>query len=144
MNKTSVLFLCTANSARSQIAEALLRSYAGDRYEAFSAGLEPEDIHPLTKQVMDEIGLTIDKQYSKALTDYADKLHFGYLITVCSKADEKCPKSFPGMGQRLYWDFEDPAKLIGSEENRLAKLREIRDEIRRKIEEWVDEQARKT
>ena len=91
MDKMRVLFLCTANSARSQMAEAFLRSYAGDRYEAYSAGLEPKEIHPLTKKVMDEIGIDISGQYSKSLKDYMGKIHFGYLITVCADADEKCP-----------------------------------------------------
>ena len=104
MNKIRVLFLCTTNSARSQMAEAFLRSYAGDKYEAYSAGVEPKEIHPLTRKVMDEIGIDISSQHSKALKDYMGKIHFGYLITVCSEADAKCPTTFPGMGQRVRWD----------------------------------------
>jgi arsenate reductase (thioredoxin) len=100
VNKIRVLFLCTSASARSQMAEAFLRSYAGDRYESYSAGIEVKEIHPLTRNVMDEIGIDISKQYSKALKDYMGKIHFGYLITVCNEADEKCPTTFPGMGQR--------------------------------------------
>ncbi len=140
MNKTRVLFLCTSNSARSQMAEAFLRSYAGDRYEAYSAGLEPKEIHPLTKKVMDEIGIDISGQYPKALKDYMGKVHFGYLIAVCSEADEKCPTTFPGMGQRLRWGFEDPAKFVGTEGEKLNKFREIRDQIRKRVQEWVDSQ----
>ena len=138
MNKIKVLFLCTTNSARSQMAEAFLRAYAGDRFEAYSAGLEPREIHPLTKKVMDEIDIDISSQYSKALKDYMGKVHFGYLITVCSEADEKCPTTFPGMGLRLHWDLEDPAKFSGTEEEKLRKFRQIRDQIRQKVEAWAD------
>lgn len=140
MSKIKVLFLCTGNSARSQMAEAFLRSYAGDKYEAYSAGLEPEEIHPLTKKVMDEIGIDISGQYSKPLKDYMGKVHFGYLITVCSDADKKCPSVFPGMGQRLHWDLEDPSKFKGTEEESLHKFREIRDQIRLKVQSWIESQ----
>lgn len=143
MNKIKVLFLCTSNSARSQMAEAFLRAYAGDRFETYSAGLEPKEIHPLTTKVMDEIGIDIGSQYSKALKDYMGKVHFGYLITVCSEADEKCPTTFPGMGLRLHWDLEDPAKVVGTEEEKLRKFRQIRDQIRKNVETWVDNQSRK-
>ena len=141
MNKIKVLFLCTGNSARSQMAEAFLRTLAGDKYEAYSAGLEPEEIHPLTGKVMEEIGIDISSQYSKALKDYMGKMHFGYLITVCSEADKRCPSVFPGMGQRLHWDLEDPAKFIGSEEEKLQKFREIRDQIRLNIQSWIEAHA---
>jgi len=141
MNKIKVLFLCTGNSARSQMAEAFLRTLAGDKYEAYSAGLEPEEIHPLTRAVMEEIGIDISSQYSKALKDYMGKMHFGYLITVCSEADKRCPSVFPGMGQRLHWDLEDPAKFIGSEEEKLQKFREIRDQIRLNIQSWIEAHA---
>jgi arsenate reductase len=141
MNKTRVLFLCTSNSARSQMAEAFLRAYAGDRYEAYSAGLEPREIHPLTRKVMAEVGLDISRQRSKALKDYMGRVHFGYLITVCAQAEQKCPTTFPGMGQRLHWDIEDPAVFIGSEEERLNKFREVRDIVKKKVQDWVDSQA---
>ncbi len=144
MNEIKVLFLCTSNSARSQMAEAFLRTYAGGKYEAYSAGLEPKEIHPLTKKVMDEIGIDISNQYSKALKNYMGKIHFGYLITVCSEADKHCPTTFPGMGQRLHWDLEDPAKFSGSEEERLNKFREIRDQIKKKVQEWINAQIRES
>lgn len=137
MNKIKVLFLCTTNSARSQMAEALLRQYAGDKFEAYSAGIDPQEIHPLTKIVLKEIGIDISSQYPKALKDYMGRIHFGYLITVCAEADEKCPTTFPGMGQRLRWDLEDPAKFVGTEEQKLTKFREIRDKIQKLIQEWV-------
>jgi arsenate reductase len=126
------------------MAEAFLRTYAGGKYEAYSAGLEPKEIHPLTHRVMDEIGIDISNQYSKALKDYMGKIHFGYLITVCSEADERCPTTFPGMGQRLHWDLEDPAKFRGSEEERLNKFREIRDQIKKKVQEWVNGQIQES
>lgn len=141
MNKIRVLFLCTGNSARSQMAEAFLRSYAGDRYEAYSAGLEPKEIHPLTKKVMDEIGIDISGQYPKSLKDYMGRLHFGYLITVCSQADANCPTSFPDLSQRLRWDLEDPVTFVGTEGEKLNKFREIRDLIKKRVEQWVDDQG---
>ena len=141
MNKIRVLFLCSTNSARSQMAEAFLRSYAGDRFEAHSAGIEPKEIHPLTKKVMDEIGIDISGQYSKSLKDYMGKIHFGYLITVCDEADKKCPTTFPGMGQRLRWSLEDPTQFVGTEEEKLKKFREIRDQIKKRVKEWVDNQG---
>ena len=144
MNKVNVLFLCTANSVRSQIAEAFLRSYACDKYEAYSAGLDPKEIHPLTSRVMGEIGIDISGQYSKALKNYMGSIHFGYLITVCSKAEERCPTVFPGMGQRLHWDLDDPVKVGGSEEERLNKFREVRDQIKKRVQKWVDRQIQDT
>jgi arsenate reductase len=100
--KTRVLFLCTGNSARSQMAEAFLRYYAGDRFEAYSAGLEPKGMNPLTIRAMEEIGIPLTGQYSKDVREYMGKVHFGYLITVCANAEERCPTTFPGVGQRLH------------------------------------------
>ncbi|MFC2023405.1 arsenate reductase ArsC [Chloroflexota bacterium] len=102
MRKTKVLFLCTGNSAHSKMAEAFLRKYAGDQFEAYSAGLEPKDINPYAVKAMEEIGLPLEEHRSKPLTEYMGKVHFGYMITVCAGADEKCPSVFPGMGQRLH------------------------------------------
>jgi arsenate reductase (thioredoxin) len=138
VNKIRVLFLCTSNSARSQMAEAFLRTSAGDRYEAFSAGLDPKEIHPLTRKVMDEIGIDIRNQHSKALKEYMGKISFGYLITVCSDADKRCPTTFPGMGHRLHWNIENPANFIGSEDEKLYKFREIRDLVKNKVNDWVN------
>ena len=136
MMKPKVLFLCTGNSARSQMAEGFLRKYAGDRFEVFSAGLEPGFINPLTIQVMEEKGMDMSGYYSKGLDQFLGKVHFAYLITVCSRADEKCP-IFPGMGQRLHWPFEDPAAFQGSPEEKLAKFRQVRDEIEAKVKEFA-------
>ena len=137
MDKIRVLFLCIANSARSQMAEALLREYGGEKFEVYSAGLEPMDIHPLARKVMAEIGLDMHGQYAKSLMDYMGKKHFSYLITVCSQAEKMCPTTFPGMGQRLHWNIENPELFQGSEEARLNKFREIRDQISDRIKNWM-------
>jgi len=138
MDKLRVLFLCTGNSARSQMAEAFLRAYAGDRFEVYSAGLEPKDINPLASKVMNEKEISMEGQYSKPLMLYAGKIHFSYLITVCDNAEKKCP-IFPGMGTRLHWPFEDPAAFEGSEQEKLEKFRKVRDAIDAKIKEWLAE-----
>jgi len=139
MSRKRVLFLCTGNSARSQMAEAFLRRYAGDCFEVYSAGLEPErGIHPLTIQVMQEIGFDMSGHYAKDIREYLGKVHFGYLITVCDRAERNCP-IFPGVGMRLHWLFEDPAAFAGSEQEKLAKFREVRDLIQARIRSWLQE-----
>jgi arsenate reductase (thioredoxin) len=105
--KPRVLFLCVSNSARSQMAEAFLRSYAGDKYEAYSAGTDPRDIHPLTRKVMSEIGIDMSAYRSKSLKDYMGRVHFGYLVTVCSEADENCP-THPAC-ERSFWRSREEA-----------------------------------
>jgi arsenate reductase len=137
--KTRVLFLCTGNTARSQMAEAFLRKYGGDLFEAYSAGLEPSEINPYVYQVMEEVGLDLSGQRSKSVSEYMGKVHFGYLITVCADAEEKCPAVFPGMGQRLFWPFDDPAAFEGSNEEKLRKFREVRDQIEQRIVDWLAE-----
>jgi arsenate reductase (thioredoxin) len=134
--KPRVLFLCTGNSARSQMAEAFLRKHAGDRFEVHSAGLEPKGIHPLTVQVMEEVGIPLDGHRSKSLQEYFMKVQIGYLITVCSSAEEKCP-TLPGVSKRLHWAFEDPAAYEGAEDEKLAKFREVRDQIDGRIQDWL-------
>lgn len=138
MNKAKVLFLCTGNSARSQMAEALLRKYAGDHFEVYSAGLEPKGLNPYTVKVLKEIGVDTSQHYSKTLDTFMGKVHFGYLITVCSNAEENCP-IFPGMGVRVHWPFEDPAAFMGSEEETLQKFREVRDQIDARVRQWLKE-----
>ena len=123
MARTKVLFICTHNSARSQMAEAFLRTYGSGGYEAFSAGLEPTQIDPLTVTVMRERGIEIDGQRAKGLHEYLGKQHFGILITVCDRAERECPV-FPGVSTRLSWSFADPAAVAGSDEERLAAFRE--------------------
>jgi arsenate reductase len=144
MNKTKVLFLCTGNSSRSQMAEALLRKYAGDKYDVYSAGLEPKGINPFTQQVMQEVGISLKGHHSKHVSEYMGKLHFGYLITVCSDAEEKCPATFPGISNRLHWSLEDPAAVNGSDDEKLNKFREVRDQIDKQIKRWLTEQSSTT
>lgn len=138
MSKPKVLFLCTGNSARSQMAEAFLRRLGGDRFEVFSAGLEPKEINPFTREVMAEIGYDLAGQRAKALTEYIGREHFGYLITVCSDAEAACP-IFPGMGTRLHWPFDDPAAAEGSDEDKRAVFRRVRDEIQARVRQWLEE-----
>jgi arsenate reductase len=140
MSRQRVLFLCTGNSARSQIAEAFLRKYAGDTFEAHSAGLEPKGVNPLTIKVMDEVGIDVSNQISKGIETYLGKVHFQYLITVCDDADKNCPTMWPGVNTRMHWSFEDPARFEGTQEERLAKFREVRDLIEKRVKEWVAEQ----
>ena len=140
MSEPKVLFLCTTNSARSQMAEAFLKKYGGDKFEAYSAGLEPKPIHPYTEQVMQEIGVPLTNQYSKSFREYMGKVHFAYLITVCAEAEKNCPTTFPGVGQRLHWIFEDPAAFEGSDEEKVAKYREVRGKIEQEIKKWLKNQ----
>ncbi len=130
--KQRVLLLCTHNSARSQMAEGLLRVLAGDRFEAMSAGTEATHVRPLAIRAMGEVGIDISGQESKTLDRY---LHepFDYVITVCDEANEACP-FFPGAQRRLHWSFEDPSKAEGTQEERLAVFRSVRDRIRQRIE----------
>jgi arsenate reductase len=140
MRKAKVLFLCTGNSARSQMAEAFLRHFGGETFEAFSAGLNPSTIHPLTRQVMGEVGLDLDGQHSKSLDGYLGMKTFDYLITVCDHADKNCP-FFPGAGERKHWFFEDPATYKGTQESKLQKFREVRDLIEERVRTWLESQG---
>lgn len=137
--KKKVLFVCVHNSARSQIAEELLKQIAGDRFEAESAGLEPGEVHPLTVKVLREEGIDIaGKKTNSAFDFFKQGRRYHYVVTVCSKeAEESCPV-YPGTLHRLHWPFEDPSQATGSEEQRLAKFREVRDQIRRKVESFVE------
>jgi arsenate reductase len=141
MSKQRVLFLCTGNSARSQMAEGFLRKYGGDRFEPHSAGLEPKGVNPLTVKVMNEAGVDISGQNSKGIETYLGKTHFQYLVTVCDDADKNCPTVWPGVNTRMHWSFEDPARFEGSAEEKLAKFREVRDLLEKKIKQWVAEQS---
>ena len=140
MSRTRVLFLCTGNSARSQMAEAFLRKYAGDRFEAHSAGLEPKGINPLTIQVMEEAGIDMSGHSSKGFETYLGKLLFQYLITLCDDAEKNCPTTWPGVSSRLHWAFEDPAASQGTDEEKLEKFRQVRNQIEQKIRSWIAEQ----
>jgi arsenate reductase len=138
MTKTRVLFLCTGNSARSQMAEAFLRRLGGDRFEAFSAGFQPREPHPMVMTVMAEKGYDLSGQYAKSVTKYMGKIHFGYLITLCRRANDLCPKTFPDISNRLHWEFPDPTEATGTEEERLEVFRSVRDDIETRIEEWLE------
>ena len=138
-NKPKVMFLCTGNSARSQMAEAFTRKYAGDKFEVYSAGLEPKGINPFTIRVMEEIGISLDGQRSKSLNEYLAKVHFAHLFTVCGHAEANCPRVFLTQGQHKHWDFEDPAAFEGSYEEKMAKFREVRDQIDQRVQDWVAE-----
>jgi arsenate reductase (thioredoxin) len=138
--KPKVLFLCTGNSARSQMAEAFMRKYAGDRFDVYSAGLEPHGINPLTIKAMQEAGFDMSGHYAKSVLGFLGKEHFGYLITVCSRAEKNCP-IFPGVSVRLHWSFDDPAEATGSEEERLQVFRRVRDQIDQQMQAWLTEQG---
>lgn len=139
MDKPRVLFMCTGNSARSQMAEAFLRAYAGDHFDVYSAGLEPQEIHPLTVRVMRERGFQLAGHRAKGLDEFLGKVHFGYLVTVCDRAEETCPV-FPGMGTRIFWPFEDPAQATGTEEERLDVFRRVRDAIDERVRRWLQDE----
>jgi arsenate reductase len=140
-NRTKVLFLCTGNSARSQMAEALLRQLAGDHYEAFSAGTEPKGIHPLTIQVLEEIGVPTAGLHSKDLNEFLGHQHFSHVIIVCSHAAETCPAAWPGVSgsvpQVEHLFLDDPAAVTGTEAEKLAAFREVRDKIKARLAEFV-------
>lgn len=141
MDQQRVLFLCTGNSARSQMAEAFLRKYGGERFEVHSAGLEPKGMNPFTIRVMNEVGIDISGQTSKGVDVYLGKVLFKYLVTVCDDADKNCPTVWPGVRQRMHWSFQDPAAVEGTDEEKLAKFREVRDKIEAQVKAWLAEQA---
>ena len=126
--KQRVLILCTGNSARSQMAEGLLRHDSGDQFEVESAGTQPSRVRLEAIQVMREIGIDISGHRSKSVDEFAGQ-DFDYVLTVCDHAKETCP-IFPGHSNRLHHNFQDPAIVEGSEEQRLAAFREVRDELR--------------
>lgn len=135
MTKRRVLFLCTGNSARSQMAEALLRHLAPGRFEVASAGTQPMGLHPLAVRAMAELDIDIASQRSKAVDEYLSE-PFDYVITLCDEASESCP-TFPNARERLHMGFDDPARAIGSEEEKLAVFRRVRDEIRGALGQFV-------
>jgi arsenate reductase len=135
-----VLFLCTGNSARSQIAEAWLREQGGHDFAAFSAGTDPKGLNPLTIVVMAEVGIDVSKQESKHLGQYLDD-HWDFVITVCDRAKESCP-IFPGDTVRIHWGFDDPADPAIPEEQRLRTFRRVRDEIKQRIALFVTSQRK--
>lgn len=141
MTKEKVLFLCTGNSARSIMGEALLRHLAGDRFDVHSAGLEPKGINPYSVRALAELGIDSSGQSSKDVMDYLGKVNFAHLITVCGHAEENCPSAFLGVSQHVHWPLEDPAKFEGSDDAKLAKFREVRDQLATLIQQWLVQQG---
>jgi arsenate reductase len=140
MERSRVLFVCTHNSARSQMAEGLLRQLAGDRFEAFSAGTHVSSVRPEAIEVMHEIGIDISGQESKSVERFVGE-PFSWVITVCDQAREACP-FFPGAEETAHWGFDDPSEAQGSEEQRLAAFRRVRDEIRDRMRTFILAAAR--
>jgi arsenate reductase len=137
--KKRVLVLCTGNSARSQMAEGLLRDLAGDRFEVFSAGTKPGRVRPEAIAAMRELGIDISGHRSKSVDEFAQQ-PLDYVITVCDNARESCPV-YPASVQRIHWSFEDPAAVTGSEEERMKAFREIRDQIRARLIEFTRDRS---
>jgi len=130
-----VLFLCTHNSARSQMAEELLRHIGGSKFEVSSAGTEATRVHPLAIQAMDNVALDISGARSKHLDEYIGQ-NFDYVITVCDSANESCP-IFPGDPKRIHWSFPDPSAVEGTDAERLKAFEKIRNEINLRLRTWV-------
>jgi len=138
LSKKKVLFLCTANSARSQMAEALINHDMGDRYEAFSAGTSPTAPRPEALQVLAEIGIDHSRARSKSLDEFESQ-SFDYVITLCGAANETCPLFFGGV-ERSHLGFEDPSRVTGTEEEVLTAFRRVRDQIRKAVENYLRSQ----
>jgi arsenate reductase len=140
MPKQKVLFICVHNSARSQIAAALLNETCGEFFEAQSAGLEPDTINPLAVEALQELGIDISKNITQRVFDVWKSGHiFQFVVTVCSEVEaEGCPM-FPAVTTRLHWPFDDPSKFTGTQEERLERTRRVRDQIRAKIDSFCEE-----
>ncbi|MDQ5837094.1 MAG: arsenate reductase ArsC [Acidobacteriota bacterium] len=134
-DKKRVLILCTGNSARSQMAEGLLREIGGGRFEVYSAGTHPSSVRAEAVEAMREVGIDISGQRSKSVDEFAGR-EFDYVVTVCDNAREECPV-FPGRTQRVHWSFEDPAEAEGEWAERLAVFRRVRERIGARLREWV-------
>ncbi len=136
-----VLFLCTGNSARSQMAEGLLRALGGADFEVFSAGTDPKGLNPLAVEVMRETGIDISRQESKSIERFLNQ-SFDYIITVCDRARDNCP-TFPGDNERIHWSYDDPAAATGTREQQLAVFRRVRNEMSERLRLWVAVQRRR-
>ncbi len=142
MNKPKVIFLCTGNSARSQMAEGLLRALAGEHFEVFSAGTEPKGrILSEVQEVMREVGISMNGQFSKSVMEYLGRAVFAHVVTVCADAEENCPVVFLNMGTHEHWPFDDPARFSGDEEQRITHTRRVRDQIEERLRLWLTEQG---
>jgi arsenate reductase len=136
MTKPRVLFVCTHNSARSQMAEAFLRALAGERFEVASAGTEATRVHPLAIQTMREVGIDLAGHTSKSLVSFVEQ-PWDYVITVCDSANERCPV-FPGRTTRIHWSFDDPSQVTGTDQERLQAFRRVRDQIHARLHQWLE------
>lgn len=144
MNRPSILVLCTGNSARSQMAQAYLSRELAGSIDVYSAGTEPaKEVHPMTLKVLEEAGFDLEDRTPKGFRQFLGHLPVHTLIIVCDGAAKACPAAWPGVMERLFWPFEDPAAAEGSEEEKLQKFREIRDQIEAKVKSYVS-QRRKT
>lgn len=134
-----ILILCSGNSCRSQMAEALFKKHGEDKLEVVSAGLEPKPINPLTIEVMKEIGIDISGNTSKSVKDFLGKVTFDYIIFVCDRAERNCPHIYPNVSKskRISWPLQDPAEARGTKEERLAAFRKIRDNISELVSKWL-------
>jgi len=137
VNRPLVLFICTANSARSQMGEAILRAKAGDRFEVASAGLDAKEINPLTIRVLEEAGYPTRDLYAKSLSQFLAKESVRFAIIVCENAADRCPSVYPFAGRTLRWPFDDPAAHNGDEQQRIEKFREVRDQIAARLDRWL-------
>ncbi len=131
-----ILFLCTGNSCRSQMGEGFMRHMAGDKFEVFSAGVEPTQVNPYAIKVMAEAGIDISYHRSKSVNEFL-KQEFDYVITVCNHARQVCP-IFPGKYKKIHWDIEDPAEISGTEREKMVLFRKIRDEIKEKCQKFLN------
>lgn len=132
-----ILILCSGNSCRSQMAEALFNKYGEGKLEVVSAGLEPKPVHPLTIEAMKEIGIDISGNMSKSVKEFLGKVTFDYIIFVCDRAERNCPHIYPSVSKHILWPLQDPAEAIGTKEERLAAFRIIRDNISELVNKWL-------
>lgn len=140
-DRPAVLFLCTGNSCRSQMAEGWLRHLAGDRYEALSAGIEPRPIHPMAVKAMAEVGIDICVQRSKSAAEFFGRKAIRIAVFVCAKAERECPIVYPFTMQTLSWPLEDPAAFAGTEEENSARFADVRDRLGALITAWLESQG---
>ncbi|PIW79892.1 MAG: arsenate reductase ArsC [Candidatus Omnitrophica bacterium CG_4_8_14_3_um_filter_43_15] len=139
MDKKKVLFVCVHNSARSQMAEAFLKKYGGDRFEVESAGLEPGKLNPIVVEAMKEVGVDISQNKAKSVFDfYKQGKQYDYVITVCDESQSGVCPVFPGTGESLHWGFSDPSSFQGTREEKLEQTQKVRDEIESRIKDWVN------
>jgi arsenate reductase len=134
-----VLFICTHNAARSQMAEVISRHYAGERFEVLSAGAAPTEVHPLTRQVLADIGLSPSGLHAKSIDLFLAKVSIAYASIVCERAEDDCPRLYPFARHTLYWPFDDPTQAAGSTAERSHTFRTARDQIQRRVQQWLEE-----